>query len=189
MKRTIYTVMVGLSLVLISCEGEIGPQGERGIQGEKGDTGATGANGATGSTGPKGDKGDPGTSAVARYYDFEMEWTGASLGAKEYFTVPNFNSSKEYCLAYVFNQSLFRPVPSGQVLAYDFISNIAKFVDIDVTYTESNTGLVFFSDRRYRENGPSRYKFRVVVAPMTAGEKLSSNTSYEEVRDMYGFKD
>jgi hypothetical protein len=178
-----------LSIVILSCTGEdgaIGPKGDTGMPGPKGDTGAQGPKG---DTGPKGEKGDPGTSssaATARYYDFELRWDGTKLSSVNDYTIPNFDASKQFALFYINSEGLlWHQLPYfGAVFS---TSGASKFIDMKVLYTQS--GRVSISDWEYRDNGATSYKFRVVVAPMVPGARLSATTPYLEVKDLYNLPD
>ncbi|MBN4050296.1 hypothetical protein JYT28_00920 [Desulfobulbus sp. AH-315-M07] len=67
------TLMLGL--MVVGCEGGIGPPGEAGLQGPKGDEGTPGTPGGQGGQGPKG---DPGVDGVQRslYCGLAPESTG-----------------------------------------------------------------------------------------------------------------
>lgn len=58
MKRL--TSMVLLAMLLVACEGPIGPQGTEGEQGAAGSVGSPGSVGSQGTTGPQGEVGPPG---------------------------------------------------------------------------------------------------------------------------------
>ncbi|MCP9763917.1 hypothetical protein [Lacihabitans soyangensis] len=189
MKRLFYS-LVFFGFLFAACEGPAGPQGEVGPVGPTGATGAAGPagkDGTNGKDGAAGKDGKDGTSATARYYDFELDWTGTTSTSVENYRIPNWDFNKFYAITYVFSGSLYKPL--GFVAVEDLLTKTTNVVDMQETYTNSPTGLMFVTDLRYKENGPSRYKFRVVVAPMVAGGRMAADTPYEVVKARYGLKD
>jgi hypothetical protein len=185
MKRLIYS-LVFVGFLFAACEGPVGPQGNVGPVGATGATGAAGKDGANGKDGTNGANGKDGTSASARYYDFELDWTSSSPRSTTDFRIPNFKPNSEYPLVYCIASSLYYPLPiDGATFEAD-----GKTINIvDMKYSYGSSGLVFLSEWNYLKNGPSTYKFRVVVAPMVAAGRLAANTPYEVIKAKYGLKD
>lgn len=194
MKKSTFIFSVLIAGLFFSCEGPAGPAGPQGVPGPTGATGAQGPAGVQGPTGPAGAtgatgaQGPAGTSATARYYDFELEFDGLTPGAVDYYKIPKFDFNKEYCLTYVFNEALVKPVP-GYVVAKDLKNNVSEIVDMEVTYTTGTTGLVFLSDFNYKTNKDGRFKFRVIVAPLVAGARMRADVSYDVIKKMYNLPD
>ncbi|GAB3517483.1 hypothetical protein GCM10027442_36840 [Emticicia fontis] len=195
--------------MLNACKGDQGPQGPQGLQGPagaagaKGDTGpagptgatgmtgATGSAGATGATGRQGatgPQGPAGTNAsTARYYNYTLTWAGNLPGPVEDYIIPNFKPNSEYAITYVLSSNLIEPLPIVNDAVFEADGSSINVVDMRVTYGSS--GLTFLSEWRYKENGPSSYKFRTVVVPMTAGGRLSANTPYKTLKELYSLPD
>lgn len=184
MRKLIYLSII--SAFLFACEGEQGPAGPQGPIGPQGATGANGPTGPQGAQGPKGDKGDPGTSATARYYDFTLSWTGASLFSLNEYTLPKFDPLKEYVILYISSSDLlFHPMPYYG--AARTTGGITEVVDMKYYYTQSGKFSVY--NRDYDDIGAATFKFRAVVAPMVAGSRISSETPYEQVKEMFNLPD
>lgn len=195
MRKLIYVSII--SVLLFACEGKegaegpMGPQGATGAigpQGVPGVQGPAGQVGPQGPQGPKGDKGDPGTSATARYYDFTRSWTSASSAPTELgFSVKDFNPGKELIIVYCnMSDVLYAPLP----VVNDAVLNTAGVAKIvELIYRYSASGLINISEWKYASNGNSAYKFRAVIIPMIPGARISPDTPYEQVKEMFNLPD
>jgi hypothetical protein len=83
--------------------------------------------------------------------------------------------------------SLVKPLPLNGI-AQDIVTKSSKFVEMDVTYTSSNTGLVFVAEYNYAKNGSAKYQFRSVAVPMVNGGRIA-NMSYEDLQKKYTLVD
>ncbi|MDP1814390.1 MAG: hypothetical protein Q8K92_08075 [Leadbetterella sp.] len=186
MKRLLYS-SIFLVFLLAACEGPAGPTGPVGPAGPTGNTGATGAAGAAGKDGTNGKDGKDGTSATAKYYDFELDWTGTIPSSSENYKIPNFNPDTMFPIVYAKSSSLFKPLPIVNDALSESGTTAINIVDMAAVFGSS--GLLFIDEWNYSKNGPSRYKFRVVVIPMVAGGRLAADTPYEALKTRYGLKD
>ncbi|RFS16922.1 collagen-like protein [Emticicia sp. C21] len=207
MKKLLF--LFAIAIILNACKGDQGPQGPQGAQGAqgpagangaKGDTGpagptgaagATGMTGATGATGAQGATGPQGPAGVsaptARYYDYTLIWEGNIPSSKEDFKIPNFKPNSEYAITYVLGSSLIEQLPLVNKAVFEANGTTINIVDMSATYGSS--GLTFIDEWRYKENGPSSYKFRTVIVPMVAGARLPANTPYETLKSLYNLPD
>jgi hypothetical protein len=194
MKRLIYSLVL-FGFLFAACEGPAGPQGAVGPVGPQGPAGANGVAGATGTAGKDGTNGKDGkdgTSATARYYDFTQTWTGSLPGSVEnYYLVKPFNKANEYILVYLKDGSFYTPLPIKGG-GYESDGKTLNIVDFRFSYaplTSAAEALLFVDEWNYAKNGASSYSFRVIVAPMVAGGRLSANTPYEVVKKKYNLPD
>ncbi|MDP1818056.1 MAG: hypothetical protein Q8K92_26625 [Leadbetterella sp.] len=189
MKKLLCTLTV-LGFLFAACEGPEGPQGVVGPVGSPGlpgPTGPVGKDGTNGTNGKDGINGKDGTSTSARYYDFELEWTGSSSRPISDYKISNFDSNKEYVLIYNISSGvLFKQLPIIDDAATNS-AGVTKIVEFVATYGTSGT--FFISDWNYTTNGANKFKFRAVLIPMVAGSRLSANTPYEVVKKKFNLPD
>ncbi len=179
--------LVASGMLLIACEGEVGPQGP------KGDTGTAGTAGAPGAKGDKGDPGDQGKQGANNGNVIVKEWGGGEITAGTngagyswlYTDLPA--DVVEASAVYVYLQ-----MPSGVwfVLPGSLMSeasNTYQTFALRVTFEENRTRSRF---RITRTEGTGTLTFtagRLVLVPKKAAARQAvvDYTDYEAVKKYY----